>query len=136
MITKFQPTPSSRRVTLEPCPLTWPEKISTNTLLAEGDPWTRPLPAGRRISTNTLLAEGDHDGCPISNLQLQFQPTPSSRRVTRWDCLFYFCATISTNTLLAEGDAFSAMLMTSLTVFQPTPSSRRVTKAKLLAPFR
>ena len=57
-------------------------KISTNTLLAEGDSSHVALDGQLRISTNTLLAEGDAD------------KYNNNVMVTG----------ISTNTLLAEGD--------------------------------
>ena len=81
----------------------------------------------------------------------QFQPTPSSRRVTATWVPSVTLAQISTNTLLTEGDwkekyggdGYFISTNTLLTegdretgvvefppdVFQPTPSSRRVTAA-------
>ena len=58
--------------------------ISTNTLLTEGDRSALNLAGVQQpISTNTLLTEGD----PLVYIdkidQAEFQPTPSSRRVTR-----------------------------------------------------
>ena len=61
---KFQPTPSSRRVTSQ----------NGLALFVVG------------ISTNTLLAEGDPTMTRSSIRRLRFQPTPSSRRVTACLC--------------------------------------------------
>ena len=81
-----------------------------------------------RISTNTLLTEGDsapRRGVPPP---ARFQPTPSSRRVTLGDCFWYLAVgAISTNTLLTEGDLANGFEAYTFHVFQPTPSSRRVT---------
>ena len=79
----FQPTPSSRRVTAIPVPSALVQRISTNTLLAEGDgslflhlhpvPEFQPTPSSRRVT-------------PLPPVPVifghAFQPTPSSRRVT------------------------------------------------------
>ena len=59
------------------------ELISTNTLLAEGDWEQFGKGFHRTISTNTLLAEGDAPDRQRPWRSLSFQPTPSSRRVTR-----------------------------------------------------
>ena len=150
--TGFQPTPSSRRVTAPRDFFVRPKRISTNTLLAEGD-----RPRGRpgwldRISTNTLLAEGDGRSDRGRHRRRKFQPTPSSRRVTdlraatspgggfqptpssrRVTRTMTFCtrlSMISTNTLLAEGDHGLYPAQQNQAEFQPTPSSRRVTKAQ------
>ena len=77
--------------------------ISTNTLLAEGDRIGGHAPAVSAISTNTLLAEGDRYFY-LAEKASQFQPTPSSRRVTTLSGILLGCH-----------------------LFQPTPSSRRVT---------
>ena len=81
------------------------------------------------ISTNTLLAEGD---VAVQRLYVgdgQFQPTPSSRRVTFPQIQHPVGVQISTNTLLAEGDEDNAKQRVDDLAFQPTPSSRRVTLA-------
>ena len=80
--------------------------ISTNTLLAEGDSDSpMHIPPIFEISTNTLLAEGDIGVLQAHISSWEFQPTPSSRRVTTTRVTSKKTTTISTNTLLAEGDA-------------------------------
>ena len=59
LVSTFQPTPSSRRVTQNLLLFGVVVVISTNTLLAEGDSLTGILFLAKPISTNTLLAEGD-----------------------------------------------------------------------------
>ena len=60
-------------------------QISTNTLLTEGDLAAFLIFELVIISTNTLLTEGDEAVETSDAMQkLQFQPTPSSRRVTGW----------------------------------------------------
>ena len=104
----------------------------------------------RHISTNTLLTEGDYDAGGPFRSNTKFQPTPSSRRVTRLLAVSAVGAAafqptpssrrvtaildgekfeiwISTNTLLAEGDGSGSLQSGALQKFQPTPSSRRVT---------
>ena len=151
---RFQPTPSSRRVTQYSFfDHRVHVSISTNTLLAEGDPTSMLGYGYLRISTNTLLAEGDVKIQTATPGQCQFQPTPSSRRVTvvgvcdqrdstistntllaEGDVVAAFVVlwnkSISTNTLLAEGDSVSSTVTTQSFLFQPTPSSRRVTLSR------
>ena len=122
----FQPTPSSRRETVAQHGQDASIKISTHSLLAEGDMAVRPLRGYGKISTHSLLAEGDARDKDIG------------RHVH-----------ISTHSLLAEGDARHAGLRQAgqdfnplpprggrprraiITLqppaFQPTPSSRRET---------
>ena len=88
----FQPTPSSRRVTL----------IVQEVI--------EPV----IISTNTLLAEGDHILAYIIVLLNRFQPTPSSRRVTLYNVHAFILKRISTNTLLAEGDTTASKSLASI----------------------
>ena len=64
---KFQPTPSSRRVT------------SPTSIIIRHVAY---------ISTNTLLAEGDWYLGESEEEAKKFQPTPSSRRVTRLKIAF------------------------------------------------
>ena len=103
-----------------------------------------------RISTHTLLAEGDSGVLLAFNSDFGFQPTPSSRRVTgktsrnsrkssisthtllaegddKYGKYVVEINPISTHTLLAEGDRFRRSISVMCGLFQPTPSSRRVT---------
>ena len=83
LASSFQPTPSSRRVTAGNPGSAWHGTISTNTLLAEGDPKQprrqqltpifQPTPSSRRVTRRTWSRR---IWAPV------FQPTPSSRRVT------------------------------------------------------
>ena len=56
------------------------------------------------ISTHTLRKEGDETGDQRFGRGLQFQPTPSARRVTHKQALKMTDGSISTHTLRKEGD--------------------------------
>ena len=83
--TRFQPTPSARRVTRARYRLGRLPRISTHTLRKEGD----------MVPPVTGVAE------PL------FQPTPSARRVTGSRPRAFDGAVISTHTLRKEGDSGS-----------------------------
>ena len=106
----FQPTPSSRRVTPLQNKQIGGIKISTNTLLAEGDVRFpaqvvglrrfQPTPSSRRVTFFHRF---------LHIFVWKFQPTPSSRRVTASQANEDARSDISTNTLLAEGDLLQAL---------------------------
>ena len=80
--TKFQPTPSARRVTLQSIKDELEGGISTHTLREEGDLHRGSGRDTAYISTHTLREEGDFFCWCRPRHLYQFQPTPSARRVT------------------------------------------------------
>ena len=103
--TKFQFTPSSRRVTLDVREISAGLGISIHTLLAESDIYmARAKNLTEEISIHTLLAESDTSLGVYSVLIARFQFTPSSRRVTSVSPVYMPYRTISIHTLLAESD--------------------------------
>ena len=106
---RFQPTPSARRVTISLSLFCIRTYISTHPLRKEGD-CSHSLTARAviEISTHPLRKEGDRHIRVWSVICGLFQPTPSARRVT-----------------LNPRDH-----RTSNEQFQPTPSARRVTRRR------
>ena len=118
----FQPTPSSRRETQPRADDMRRERISTHSLLAEGDVRKMPQRQAPRISTHSLLAEGDRCTSPRRWRFVRFQPTPSSRRETLRTVLRHTAVVISTHSLLAEGDAASvSAFFANILDFNPLP---------------
>ena len=58
-------------------------KISIHTLHTEGDLGSRPPGSLPQISIHTLHTEGDWINLPSFPADIEFQSTPSTRRVTR-----------------------------------------------------
>ena len=117
----FQSTPSSRRVTKDQKFDDMQASISIHTLLAESDWEVIPMELTETISIHTLLAESDgHCKC-IKFILTGFQSTPSSRRVTKLFGKKQTRNRISIHTLLAESDIPSLFLWVSLLNFNPHP---------------
>ena len=101
----FQSTPSTRRVTESIDALDSTPIISIHTLHTEGDIIQMELSnLPSDISIHTLHTEGDHIPPYLLLLSIQFQSTPSTRRVTP-----------------------APPIIATVSKFQSTPSTRRVT---------
>ena len=118
---RFQSTPSTRRVTIQPLFVPPIKIISIHTLHTEGDHTIPYAGAQIDISIHTLHTEGDIPSSSASQMMRPFQSTPSTRRVT--GALATLCnpARISIHTLHTEGDTRSKKVFDKACDFNPHP---------------
>ena len=101
----FQSTPSVKRVTFISRKSIGDFYISIHTLCEEGDRRAYLKERGFTISIHTLCEEGDETLIVWFARKLLFQSTPSVKRVTFGDYVYYCYYSISIHTLCEEGDS-------------------------------